>query len=164
MARPSHFLIALIFAVHAGAADLSFNRDIRPILSDKCFACHGTDAKKRKGDRRIDTAEGAMAEKDGVQAVKPGDLAGSEAWRRITTDDPEEIMPPPKAQKTLTAAEKETIRKWIEQGAKYQKHWAFEPPVKVPPPGEGHPVDAFIRARLAAGKLAPAPEADRETL
>jgi hypothetical protein len=164
MVRPAHLFIAVALIASAGGAEPLFNRDVRPILSDKCFACHGFDAKKRKGDRRLDTPEGAMAEKDGVQAIKPGDLAASEAWLRIVSDDPEEVMPPPKSHKTLTAAEKETLRRWIEQGAKYQRHWSFEPPVKANPPHEGNPVDAFIGARLSAEKLAPSPEADRETL
>src|SRR5437660_1567927 len=85
----------------SAAADgkLRFNRDIRPILSDKCFACHGTDVKKRKADRRIDTAEGAYAVIDGVQAIKPGDLAKSELWKRIITTNEDDVMPPPETHK-----------------------------------------------------------------
>src|SRR5438046_2068055 len=98
---------------------LSFNRDIRPILSSKCFACHGFDAKKRQADMRLDTPEGATAEHDGVRAIVPGDLAKSELWRRVTSSDEDEMMPPPASNKKLTAGEKALLKRWIEQGAKY---------------------------------------------
>ncbi len=172
-------LLATILALSgisatAPAADdgkLRFNRDIRPILSDKCFACHGTDVKKRKADRRIDTAEGAYAVSDGVQAIKPGDLAKSEVWKRITTTNEDDVMPPPESHKKLSDAEKALIKRWIEEGAEYQKHWAFEPPVKAAPPAIGNPqsairnpIDAFIADRLQREGLAFSAEADRETL
>jgi hypothetical protein len=158
-------LIALAGGVaHAAEQPLSFNRDIRPILSDKCFACHGFDAKKRKADRRLDTPEGAYAVLDGVQAIKPGDLTKSGAWLRITSTDEDEVMPPPEFHKRLTASEKATIKRWIEQGAKYQKHWAFEAPVKPALPANGHPIDAFIAARLGDEGLTMSHEADRATL
>jgi uncharacterized membrane protein len=111
----------------AAERDISFNRDIRPILSSKCFACHGFDAKKRQADRRLDTAEGATADHDGVRAIVPGDLTNSELWRRVTSTDEDEMMPPAAPNKKLTDAERELLKRWIEQGAKYQKHWAFEP-------------------------------------
>jgi len=150
---------------------LRFNQDIRPIFSDKCFACHGFDAKKRKADRRLDTPEGAYAVKDGVQAIVPGDLAKSEAWQRILSKDNDEVMPPPESHKKLSDAEKALIRRWIEEGAAYQKHWAFEVPVKVAPPEIHKPqfairnqIDAFIAERLQREGLGFAPEANRETL
>ena len=146
---------------------LGFNRDIRPILSDKCFACHGFDAKQRKAGLRLDTAEGGLAPTEsGAVAIKPGDLDGSELWRRINSDDPGERMPPPKSHKTLAATEKEVIRQWIKQGAHYQKHWAFEPIVRsaVPIVTQGNAIDAFIRDRLRREGLAPSSDADRETL
>jgi hypothetical protein len=152
------------------AAEISFNRDVRPILSDKCFACHGFDPKTREADRRIDTAEGAYADIDGIRAIVPGDLAKSDAWVRIISDDKDEVMPPPKSHKTLTAEEKETLKRWIEQGAKYQRHWAFEPPQRAPQPAVKdkawvrNPVDAFVLAGLERAGLAPAPEADRRAL
>jgi hypothetical protein len=152
------------------AADVSFNRDIRPILSEHCFACHGLDAKQRKADLRLDLAESAQAERDGSFAIKPGDLAKSDLWQRINSTDPNEVMPPPATKKTLTAAQKETIRKWIEQGAAYQKHWAFETPAKPTLPAVKqetwirNPVDRFIRARLEAEGLAPQREAPKSTL
>jgi uncharacterized protein DUF1553/uncharacterized protein DUF1549/cytochrome c len=151
----------------AAEATLSFNRDIRPILSSKCFACHGFDAKKRQADRRLDTADGATAEHDGVRAIVPGDLTKSELWRRVTSIDDDEMMPPPASNKKLTAAERELLKRWIEQGALYQKHWAFEPIVRPPVPGDAKglsPIDAFLNRRLEQAGLTPQPEADRETL
>jgi mono/diheme cytochrome c family protein len=118
---------ALSFAAVADESPkLSFNQDIRPIFSDKCFSCHGFDAKKRKADRRLDTAEGAYAVLDDVQAIKPGDLEGSDAWVRIISKDKDEVMPPLDSHKDLTEKERATIKRWIEEGAEYQKHWAFE--------------------------------------
>src|SRR6185369_5767216 len=105
---------------------IEFNRDVRPILADACFACHGLDAKARKGKLRLDTAEGAYAERRGIAAVTPGNLKESELWHRVTATD-KDVMPPPDSNKKLTAAQKETLRLWIEQGGKYQKHWSFEP-------------------------------------
>src|SRR5882757_6831628 len=166
--------LAGISAAAPAASDgkLRFNQDIRPILSDKCFACHGTDAKKRKGDRRIDTPEGAYAVNEGVQAIAPGDLAKSEAWKRIVTKDEDDVMPPPESHKKLSDVEKALIKRWIEEGAAYQKHWAFEAPVKPQVPVlspqssvfsrraeaklstehwalSTNPIDAFIADRLA---------------
>ena len=149
---------------------VSFNREVRPILSDKCFACHGFDPTARKADRRLDTPEGATAEIEGVRAIVPGDLKKSEAWMRVISADKDDVMPPPKSHKTLNAAEKETIKRWIVQGAKYQKHWSFEPPQRAPLPqvqGQGwarNPIDAFVLAGLERAGLKPSPEADRRTL
>ncbi|HEV7222991.1 MAG TPA: PSD1 and planctomycete cytochrome C domain-containing protein, partial [Pirellulales bacterium] len=154
----------------AGAGELSFNRDIRPILSQNCFACHGFDAKQRQADLRLDLPEQALAVRDGKTAIKPGDLAQSEVWKRINSTDPDEVMPPPDSKKTLSAEQKETLRRWIEAGAAYQKHWAFEPPVKAAEPAvrdaswPRNAVDRFILARLEAERLAPRAEADKETL
>src|SRR5688572_8451565 len=108
-------------------AEIQFNRDVRPILSDKCFACHGFDPKTRKGNLRLDTLEGATAEHEGSRAVVPGDVAKSSLWARVNHADKDEVMPPPETNKALSPAEKETLRRWIEQGAKYQQHWSFEP-------------------------------------
>ena len=158
---------ALSSAARANEPAVGFNRHIRPILADKCFACHGFDAKNRKAGLRLDTPLGAYGQTEsGAVACKPGDLEGSELWRRINSDDPGERMPPPKSHKTLTAREKEVIGQWIEQGARYQKHWAFEPPVRSPVPAGagGTAIDAFIFDRLSQEGLAPSPEADRETL
>ena len=137
----------------ANAADrvLSFNRDIRPILSGKCFACHGFDAKKREAELRLDTSEGATAVHDDVRAIVPGDLTKSELWRRINSTDQDEIMPPLASKKILTATEKAILKQWIEQGAPYQKHWAFEPIMRpaVSAADSGlSPIDVFVRQQI----------------
>lgn len=152
-------------AFAADPAPVSFNRDVRPILADKCFHCHGPDARTRKADLRLDTADGAFSGK--TPAVMPGKPAESELIKRILSADESEVMPPPESKKTLTPQQKETLQRWVEQGAKYQKHWAFEPIEKPAVPvveGAKHPVDAFLNARLQQVGLKPQPEADRETL
>ena len=168
----SRLLLLPIFLLmqRASAAEVSFNRDIRPILSDNCFYCHGTDAKKRKADRRLDTFEGALAGKDGVRAVVPGDLNKSELWTRVNSTDEEKMMPPPKSHKKVTAAQREKLRRWIEQGAKYEQHWCFVPLTPVPLPAVkdgGWPrtgLDHFILARLETEGFVPSSEAAKETL
>lgn len=143
---------------------VNFNRDIRPILSDKCFACHGPDEKHRKAKLRLDVEKVALDR----GAIVPGKPAESALMDRITAEDESERMPPAKSGKKLSAAEIELFRKWIEQGAKYEKHWAYVPPVRRDPPKTNHEVanfiDAFIFARLENEGLAPAPEADKRTL
>ena len=109
--------------VRGETAAVVFNRDVRPMLSDKCFACHGADANKRKAKLRLDTREGAHT--DVQVASKPGE---SELLARLISTDPDEVMPPPKSDKKVTAAEVEIIRRWIAEGGVYQGHWAFEPP------------------------------------
>jgi hypothetical protein len=146
--------------LHA-AGTISFNRDIRPILSENCFACHGFDPKHREGDLRLDTFEGATQDRDGARGIVPGDLSKSDAWQRIISEDKDELMPPPKSHKPpLTAKQRETLKAWIEQGAKYEAHWAFIPPQKHA--GDG--IDHFIQKRLAEENLKPSPEADPATL
>jgi Protein of unknown function (DUF1553)/Protein of unknown function (DUF1549)/Planctomycete cytochrome C len=162
-------VMATVSAVSALAADLTFNQDIRPILSDNCFSCHGLDAKKRKAGLRLDTADGAFTpNKEGRVAIRPGDLKSSELWKRLETQDPDSIMPPPESHKTITAAQKKILRQWIEQGAPYQKHWAFEAPRKVQPPSasnkESGPIDAFLADRWKKEGVSAGPEADRSTL
>ncbi|MEO6244250.1 MAG: DUF1549 domain-containing protein, partial [Opitutaceae bacterium] len=159
-----------LLRLHA-AESIDYNRDIRPILSENCFACHGFDEKGRKAKLRLDVAESAYAERAGVIRIKPGDPAASDVWLRVSSPYADEVMPPPDSHQALTIAQKEKIRLWIEQGAKYAPHWSFVPPIKAAlPPTEnqqakaGNPIDAFVRARLAEEKLAPAAEADRATL
>ena len=106
-------LLGLVPAVSVAAPVPGFNRDIRPILSENCFACHGFDAKKREADLRLDTADGAFSDLGGYRAIVPGDPAKSEVWQRILSTDPDEIMPPPKSHKTLTDEQKDTLRRWI---------------------------------------------------
>ena len=155
--------------VNAGET-LSYNRDIRPILSDNCFSCHGFDPKTREAGLRLDTREGATADNDGEIAIVPGDVSKSALWERIHSTDEDEVMPPPKTHKTISSGQKEKLRKWIEQGAPYEKHWSFVPPVvaALPPVKQAYwprnPLDHFILARLEAKQLQPAPEAGKETL
>ena len=127
--------IALLTSVlRAEESRVLFNRDVRPILADNCFYCHGFDPKNRQGGRRLDTFEGATAESVGVRAIVPGEPSKSEVWRRINATDEDVKMPPTKSHKTVTAAQMETLRRWIEQGAKYESHWAFVAPARVGPP------------------------------
>ncbi|WP_437186353.1 DUF1553 domain-containing protein [Planctomicrobium sp. SH668] len=161
----------LVSSLHANADDtIDFNQHVRPILSANCFACHGFDAKSRQADLRLDIADGAYAERNGTVAVKPHDLAASLIWERINSSDPEQVMPPTSFHAALSDADKEVIRKWIEQGAAYQKHWAFEPPVAGEVPAVQNEawvkndIDRFILAKLEEKGLTPQPEADRPTL
>jgi hypothetical protein len=148
------------------AEPLQFNRDIRPILSDKCFACHGFDAKHREADLRLDEPEDAYrADKHGNAAIVPGKPDDSLIWYHITSTDEDELMPPPDSNKKLSDAEKAILRRWIEEGASYQKHWAFEAPKKpAVPDGGGAEIDRFITAPLVAAGKSLSPEADRPTL
>lgn len=163
-------LTVTVLAAHADesarAVKIEFNRDIRPILSDACFHCHGPDKNTRESGLRLDIREEALkAAKSGEFPIVPGQPEKSELVRRILTDDRDEQMPPPKAHKTLTAAQKELLRKWVAQGAEYQIHWAYLPIQRPPVPASAsHPVDAFIRQRLDGEKLRPAAEADKVTL
>jgi hypothetical protein len=148
-----------------------FNRDIRPILSDKCFYCHGPDEKKREAKLRLDVAESAYAEHDSGRAIVPGKPGESELLARIQSHDQDDVMPPPKAKKPpLTAEQVATLRRWIEQGAKYEGHWAFLPLNQAPPPAVRNkawvrnPIDRYILARLERDEITPSPEADRPTL
>ena len=155
----------LLGSVASGTrADVEYNRDIRPILTDNCFKCHGPAAKK--GGFRLDLRDEAIKPaKSKRPPIVPGNPAESELVNRIFSADADEVMPPPTAHKTLKAAQKELLKKWIAEGAKYQKHWSFEPPVKVALPKDAkNPIDAFILARLKREGLAMAPQADRPTL
>lgn len=148
---------------------ISFNAHIRPILSDKCFSCHGFDSTTREENLRLDTAEGAYAALESdpkKRAVIPGNTKDSVVWQRIMTTDEDDIMPPPDFHKPLSDQEKQLITRWIEQGAKYQEHWAFAAISKptVPKTDSTHPIDAFIRANLSKHGLKPSPLAEKSTL
>ncbi len=153
-------------------AVVEFNRDIRPILSDNCFACHGPDKNQRKADLRLDTEEGALADRGDSRPIVPGKADQSELIRRVTAKAKGERMPPAKFGKQLTPRQVALLRRWIEQGAKWEKHWSRIPPKRPPlpplPPGAGNgpvnPIDHFILARLAEEELPPSPEADKRTL
>ncbi len=161
------FVCAGIFAA---PAELKYNRDIRPILSENCFPCHGFDEKSRKAKLRLDVAESAYHEMDNITPITPGSAEKSEVWLRISSKDEDETMPPPKShRRPLNAEEQEKIKAWIGQGAKYEGHWAFIPPVRpeVPLVNEhtaANPIDAFIRERLKQEGLQPSPEADKYML
>jgi hypothetical protein len=154
-----------------GRATVDFNRDIRPILSDNCFACHGPDAKQRKAKLRLDTQDGILAElRDGGHAIVPGKATESVLLQRVTAENPKERMPPAKTGKRLTAQQIILLRQWIEEGAPWSKHWAFIPPKRPPLPKVAdtawpvNPSDYFILARLEKAGLQPTREADRTTL
>ncbi|MFM7412863.1 MAG: DUF1549 domain-containing protein, partial [Planctomycetota bacterium] len=148
------------------AADIDFNRDIRPILSENCFSCHGQDAKKREADLRLDTREAAVA----TGAIVPGNGGASTALERIHSTDPDVQMPPPRSNRRLTAEQKDLLERWIAGGAEYAPHWAFVAPVRpaAPPVDRADwprsDVDRFVLAKIEAAGLAPAPEAERATL
>jgi hypothetical protein len=158
----------MLACVFPAAADepIQYNRDVRPILAETCFACHGPDSNARKADLRLDRHDDAV----GAGAIVPGDPENSELVARIFEEDPELRMPPEKSHKTLTDAQKDILRRWVASGAEYQPHWSFIPPARPLPPAvqaEGwvrNPIDRFILAKLEEKGLAPAPEADRFTL
>jgi mono/diheme cytochrome c family protein len=152
---------------------VTFNAHIRPIFSDTCFSCHGFDAKTRKADLRLDTPDGAYAKlKDSeIHAIVPGKPDESAILKHIVSNDPEMVMPPPEFHKVLSERQKSLIRKWIEQGAKYEKHWSFIPISKSPLPKLAkhsdkaeNPIDHFILARLESEGVEPAAIADKATL
>ncbi len=149
---------------------VEFNRDIRPILSDRCYQCHGPDSAKRKADLRLDQEASARSERENGRAIVPGDANGSELYRRITAKDAGERMPPAKSGKSLSSAEIEKIGRWISQGARWQPHWSFIAPARsVAPPMRRrerirNPIDAFIQARLQTEGLEPSGEAQRGIL
>lgn len=151
--------------------DIQFNRDIRPILAENCFQCHGPDAGTREADLRLDTQAGLFGESaSGEMAIVPGRADQSELFRRITASEDYERMPPDDSNKSLTDGEIELVRNWIAQGAQWQGHWAFFPPQRTKPPSidgdawSRNPLDRFILARLASEGLASSAAADRITL
>jgi hypothetical protein len=152
--------VCLVAASAASSAPLSFNRDIRPILSDNCFYCHGPDASHRQADLRLDIRDDAVA----AGAIVPGKPAESTIVSRIQSAEASELMPPPESHKKLDAKQKALLTQWIAEGAEYQKHWAYEKPVKAEVPAGAHGVDHLVQKRLAEVGLAPSPEADRRTL
>ena len=155
----------------AGDHPIVFSRDIRPLLSDNCYACHGPDAANRPSELRFDLRESALAKlESGPPAIVPGDPAGSQLYQRITSQDDSVRMPPPETGKKLTPAQQDLIKRWIEQGASWGNHWAFEPIRRPPVPQVSgkypayNPIDAFIQEKLASAGLEPSPPADKETL
>jgi hypothetical protein len=150
-------------------AKIDFSRDILPVISSKCFHCHGPDESHRAAKLRLDVRDEALKDRKGSIAIVPGDLKKSDLIARITTADPDEVMPPPKEKKPLTAREIELLKKWIQQGAPYADHWAFvKPKLPAVPKVSGarvlNPIDNFIAAKLKESKLKQSPAADRHTL
>jgi hypothetical protein len=172
MVRPAVVLLLVAVVVPpAGAAGPDFAREVRPVLSNRCFKCHGPDTERQEAGLRLDLREAALAELDsGARAIVPGHPDDSELVARITSTDPDLVMPPPHTKVTLTADEKRILTEWVAAGAEYRQHWAFVKPEKPAPPplpsGDqlAHDIDRFVRARLAKEGVAAAPEADRATL
>ncbi|MBI3880104.1 MAG: DUF1549 domain-containing protein [Verrucomicrobia bacterium] len=180
MTRPAIVLAAALLAVFGAGvvahgaskpADVDFQRDVRPILSRNCFKCHGPDDKGRKAKLRLDVRDAALGPaKSGEVAIVPGRADKGELLRRIFSHDADDQMPPPETKLTLTAQQKETLKKWIAAGADYKPHWSFVPPKQVAPPlvkQKGwvqNPIDNFVLARLETEKLKPSPSADDFTL
>ncbi len=167
--NPSRCLLAalaLAISVTAFAAPaVDFNRDVRPLLSDNCFACHGPDTAKIKGGLRLDLRDAALAPaKSGKKAIVPGKPNDSELVRRIHSTDADDLMPPPETHKSLTAVQRELLARWIEQGAVYQGHWAYQVPVRPSAPNPPLAIDHLINQPLKAAGIQPVPEASRRDL
>src|SRR5262249_15185358 len=152
---------------HAGD-DVRFNRDVRPLLADTCFRCHGP-GQKKAGLRLDRREEATRPARSGETPIVPGKPDESEAVRRIFAAEADQVMPPPSTKKTLTAEQKDLIKRWVAQGAKYEKHWSFQTPIKPVLPhvdGAGYravnPIDAFLAERLKREGLTMSPEGDRE--
>ncbi len=163
------FALALLFTISSARAEqpIEYNRDVRPILIDACISCHGPDSASRQADLRLDRRDDAVE----LAAIVPGDPDSSEMIRRILSEDVSEVMPPPETKKHLTAEQKETLNRWIKEGAEYQPHWSLIAPTRPTPPVSTanadwvrNPIDAFVLTKLEAAGLTPAPEADRHTL
>ena len=153
-------------ATSAQPATIEYNRDVRPILAENCFACHGPDSASRKGDLRLDQRDAAIQAK----AIVPGKPEDSVAIQRIRSTEEDEQMPPAASHKKLTAPQKDLLYRWIAAGAEYQPHWSLIAPVRPAAPKVKNtdwvrnPIDAFVLKKLEAVGLQPAPEADRRTL
>lgn len=159
-------LSASLFAQTSATGEINFNRDIRPILAENCFYCHGQDPNKRQADLRLDDRDAAVTH----GAITPGDLSASSMVARIRSTNPEELMPPEKSNRRLSEEQKQLVEQWIASGAKYSKHWAFEAPVPPESPSVSrqewvrNPIDAFVLAKLDQLGMQPSQEADRATL
>jgi hypothetical protein len=163
--------LSIIFLLIEATRAVDFNREVRPILSEHCYACHGPDQNKRKAGLRLDREEDAFKElKSGERALVPGDLKKSALVVHVTSTDPDEIMPPPKHGKPLSEKQIATLRDWVKEGAKWQKHWAFVPPERPALPSVENKewprngIDYFVLERLEKSGLKPNPEADKTTL
>ncbi len=171
----SILLLAAASSIAAQASDkpttVDFQRQVRPILTDNCFQCHGPDPRTRQARLRLDTQDGAFAERPSGRAIVPGDPMTSLLYQRIAHASDTKRMPPPRlSKKTLSAEQIEVLRRWIEEGASWDQHWSFKPVRRLDPPSVTdeawvrNPIDRFVLARLGAEGLRPTPEADRRTL
>lgn len=167
----TRILALLVSTAVSAAAGVDFRTDVLPLLSENCFNCHGPDAGTREAGLRLDQREAALLPADsGMPAIVPGDPDASTLIARITATDPSDVMPPPSAKKTLSPEAVATLRKWIEEGAEYRNHWAFDPVVRPEPPAvkdvgwPRNPLDRFVLARLEAESLDPSPEAPASAL
>jgi len=165
------FCLPLSFAAQVARGDVDYNRDVRPILAENCYRCHGPDAAERKAGLQLDMEEAAFAAlKSGGHAIVRGDVSKSELIARITASDSSDLMPPPDSGKTLGPAEIETLRRWVKEGATWSEHWSFVAPVRPPLPAVKdvswirNPIDRFVLARLETEGLRPSAEADPVTL
>jgi len=163
-------IILFLLPMKLKATEVDFNRDVRPILSEACFQCHGPDEEHREADLRLDVAANAFAKLDDHYAIVPGNLLESSVVERITTTDADLLMPPPDSERKLTPAQIEILKQWIQQGAKYEQHWAFQPirnpelPAVKRKQWIRNGIDAFVLKRLEEKGIAPSPVADRNTL
>jgi len=169
MKQNCSFILSFLLYLSASlatSAPLDFNRDVRPILSNHCFACHGPDEKQRKAKLRLDLKDDLFGEREHVLVVA-GKPEASELFLRISHDDLEERMPPKQFKKPLKLSQVNTLKEWIKQGAKWEDHWAYAPPMRSPLPDKGKdlsPIDQFILTRLKETDLSPAPTTDPRTL
>ena len=161
---------AVLLALGGGrfaCAEVDFQREVQPILAEHCALCHGVDADDRKAELRLDLRDSALkGGESGTAAIVPGKPEESELIRRVSTHDADTIMPPPDQKKPVSEAQIQTLKQWITEGAKYEAHWAFTPPIKaaLPDVGVTHPIDAFVLHRLQQEQLAPAPRANSAAL
>ena len=175
--KTANFIVLTLFSFvgfenKITAEEISFSKQILPLLSNNCFECHGPDKEERKAGLRLDTQEGATMElKSGFTALVPNKSSESEMYLRLISEDSEELMPPPESGKKLTADQKELIKRWIDSGGEWGKHWAFEKPKKeeIPQPAKEewnpeNPIDSFIHSKLKKEGLTPEKEASKETL
>lgn len=158
-------MLVLVTTIVEGADKLKYNKDIRPILSENCFACHGPDSAARKADLRLDKREDAIK----FGAIVAGSAEKSPIIERIYSTEKDKVMPSPKSHKVLTAIQKERLKQWVVEGAEYELHWSFIAAKTYPAPNQNetwakNPIDRFILAELEKKGLTPAPEADRRTL
>lgn len=166
---PSKLMLVLsslvsLFAHTASCGELDFNRDIRPILSDKCFHCHGPDADNQDSEFRLDSLEKATQDLGGYFGIVAHQPERSELVSRVESNDPDLIMPPPDAPRGLTTDERQMLRQWVEEGAEYDQHWSFQKPIKVKVPDVKNAIDYFVQKRLPGAELTPSPRANKRQL